>query len=68
MTEDGILPIDALADTNTSLRDALSMMLTATGSHLVVVDADGRYVGLTSADLISQELAGAKAGAGRVPA
>jgi osmoprotectant transport system ATP-binding protein len=68
VTEDGVLPIDALADTDTSLRDALSMMLTATGSHLVVVDADGRYLGLTSADLISQELAGAKAGAGRVPA
>jgi osmoprotectant transport system ATP-binding protein len=68
VTEDGVLPIDALADADTSLRDALSMMLTATGSHLVVVDADRRYMGLTSADLISQELAGAKARAGRVPA
>ena len=44
--------------TSATLRDALSMMLTAAGSHVLVVDGEGRYRGLVSADLISQELAG----------
>src|SRR6185312_12785622 len=37
--------------------DALSTMLSQAGSHMTVVDGDGRYRGLVSADLISQELA-----------
>ena len=32
-------------------------MLSQTGSHLVVVDGEGRLAGIVSADLISQELA-----------
>jgi CBS domain-containing protein len=43
------------------LRDALSVMLSQTGSHLVVVDGDGRLAGLVSADLISEALAGGAA-------
>ncbi len=45
------------------LRDALSVMLSQAGSHLVVVDDDGRLAGLVSADLISAELAGTDASA-----
>ena len=43
------------------LRDALSIMLSQTGSHLVVVDDDGCLAGMVSADLISQALAGTDA-------
>jgi CBS domain-containing protein len=46
------------------LRDALSLMLSQTGSHLVVVDDEGRLAGLVSADLISAVLAGTAEGAG----
>ncbi|MEA2353311.1 MAG: hypothetical protein QOJ14_1725, partial [Thermoleophilaceae bacterium] len=45
------------------LRDALSVMLSQTGSHLVVVDDQGRLAGLVSADLISQALAAGAAAA-----
>jgi osmoprotectant transport system ATP-binding protein len=54
---DGAQPIGALGTPDMPLRDALSIMLSQTGSHLVVVDGDGRLAGLVSADLISQELA-----------
>ena len=51
-------PIDAVGRPDMQLRDALSLMLSQTGSHLVVVDAEGRLAGLVSADLISAVLAG----------
>jgi osmoprotectant transport system ATP-binding protein len=51
-------PIDALGRPEMLLRDALSLMLSQTGSHLVVVDSDGRLAGVVSADLISAVLAG----------
>jgi osmoprotectant transport system ATP-binding protein len=50
-------PIDAVGRPDTPLRDALSLMLSQTGSHLVVVDGDGRLAGWVSADLISAVLA-----------
>jgi osmoprotectant transport system ATP-binding protein len=58
VSDDGARPVDNLLEEGATLRDALSIMLTAGGSHMSVVDADGRYRGLVSADLISQELAG----------
>src|SRR4051794_32806914 len=70
----GVLPIDQLGNGTVSpaalrplgavgkpempLRDALSIMLSQTGSHLVVVDDDGQLAGVVSADLISEALAG----------
>jgi osmoprotectant transport system ATP-binding protein len=51
-------PIGAVGRFNMPLRDALSLMLSQTGSHLVVVDDDDRLAGYVSADLISAELAG----------
>jgi osmoprotectant transport system ATP-binding protein len=50
-------PIDALGRPDMPLRDALSLMLSQTGSHLVVVDDEGRLAGWVSADLISAVLA-----------
>jgi osmoprotectant transport system ATP-binding protein len=50
--------IGVLGRLDMPLRDALSIMLSQAGSHLVVVDDDGRLAGLVSADLISAELAG----------
>jgi osmoprotectant transport system ATP-binding protein len=50
-------PIDAVGRPDMPLRDALSLMLSQTGSHLVVVDDDGRLAGMVSADLISAVLA-----------
>ncbi|MFL5782538.1 MAG: ABC transporter ATP-binding protein [Thermoleophilaceae bacterium] len=55
--EDGAQPIEAIGTPDMQLRDALSIMLSQTGSHLVVVDEDGRLKGLVSADLISEALA-----------
>jgi osmoprotectant transport system ATP-binding protein len=52
-------PLGAVGRPEMPLRDALSIMLSQTGSHLTVVDGDGRLAGLVSADLISAELAGA---------
>jgi osmoprotectant transport system ATP-binding protein len=54
---DGARSLEAVGTPDMPLRDALSVMLSQTGSHLVVVDAEGRLAGLVSADLISQELA-----------
>jgi osmoprotectant transport system ATP-binding protein len=54
---DGFQPVEALGTPDMPLRDALSLMLSQTGSHLVVVDEDGRLDGLVSADLISEALA-----------
>jgi len=51
-------PLGAVGRPDMPLRDALSIMLSQTGSHLVVVDGDGRLTGMVSADLISEELAG----------
>jgi osmoprotectant transport system ATP-binding protein len=54
---DGAQPIEAVGTPDMPLRDALSVMLSQIGSHLVVVDEGGRLKGLVSADLISEELA-----------
>jgi osmoprotectant transport system ATP-binding protein len=56
-------PLGAVGKPEMPLRDALSIMLSQTGSHLVVVDDDGRLAGYVSADLISQALAKADADA-----
>ncbi len=58
VTDDAVQQIDAVGKPDMPLSDALSIMLSQTGSHLVVVDDDGRLAGLASADLISAELAG----------
>jgi osmoprotectant transport system ATP-binding protein len=50
-------PLEALGRPEMPLRDALSLMLSQTGSHLVVADSEGRLVGMVSADLISAVLA-----------
>jgi osmoprotectant transport system ATP-binding protein len=50
-------PLEAVGKPDMPLRDALSVMLSQTGSHLIVVDGDGRLAGLVSADLISEALA-----------
>ena len=63
VTADAVQRIDAVGRPDMQLRDALSLMLSQTGSHLVVVDDDGRLAGLVSADLISAELAGTDASA-----
>jgi osmoprotectant transport system ATP-binding protein len=55
--ENGAQPLEAIGTPDMQLRDALSIMLSQTGSHLVVVDEDGRLKGLVSADLISEALA-----------
>jgi osmoprotectant transport system ATP-binding protein len=57
ISSDGARPVDSVVEESASLRDALSTMLSQAGSHMTVVDGDGRYRGLVSADLISQELA-----------
>jgi osmoprotectant transport system ATP-binding protein len=54
---EGLQPVEAVGTPDMPLRDALSLMLSQTGSHLVVVDEDGRMAGLVSADLISEALA-----------
>jgi osmoprotectant transport system ATP-binding protein len=51
-------PLGAVGKPEMPLRDALSIMLSQTGSHLVVVDDGGRLAGMVSADLISEALAG----------
>jgi osmoprotectant transport system ATP-binding protein len=56
-------PLGATGKPEMQLRDALSIMLSQTGSHLVVVDDDGRLAGMVSADLISEALAGTDADA-----
>jgi osmoprotectant transport system ATP-binding protein len=50
-------PLETVGTPDMLLRDALSVMLSQIGSHLIVVDADGRLAGLVSADLISEALA-----------
>jgi osmoprotectant transport system ATP-binding protein len=57
VSADGARPVDSVVQDSATLRDALSTMLSYAGSHMTVVDGDGRYRGLVSADLISQELA-----------
>jgi osmoprotectant transport system ATP-binding protein len=57
ISADGARPVDSVVEDSATLRDALSTMLSYAGSHMTVVDGDGRYRGLVSADLISQELA-----------
>jgi osmoprotectant transport system ATP-binding protein len=61
-------PLGAVGHMEMPLRDALSLMLSQTGSHLVVVDDDDRLAGYVSADLISAELAGADSSARAVEA
>ena len=67
VSEEGAEPLGAVGTPDMPLRDALSVMLSQTGSHLVVVDGEGRLAGLVSADLISQELASEALGAGDEP-
>jgi osmoprotectant transport system ATP-binding protein len=50
-------PLGAVGRAEMPLRDALSIMLSQTGSHLVVVDDAERVAGYVSADLISEALA-----------
>src|SRR5919206_1560263 len=50
-------PLGAVGRPEMPLRDALSIMLSQTGSHLVVVDDAERVAGYVSADLISEALA-----------
>jgi osmoprotectant transport system ATP-binding protein len=61
-------PIGVAGRLDMPLRDALSVMLSQTGSHLVVVDDDERLAGYVSADLISAALAGTDASARAVGA
>ncbi|MEA2427441.1 MAG: osmoprotectant transport system ATP-binding protein [Thermoleophilaceae bacterium] len=61
--QDQVKPLEAVGTPDMPLRDALSIMLSQTGSHLVVVDEDGRLAGYVSADLISSALAGTDAAA-----
>ncbi len=68
VSDEGSRPVELVVEDGATLRDALSMMLTAAGSHVPVVDSEGRYRGLVSADLISQELAGAEHSPGAVRA
>jgi osmoprotectant transport system ATP-binding protein len=58
-----VRPLGAIGRADMPLRDALSLMLSQTGSHLIVVDDDGRLAGMVSADLISHALAGTDADA-----
>ena len=51
------LPLGPVGRPEMPLRDALSLMLSQTGSRLVVVDGEGRVTGMVSADLISRVLA-----------
>jgi osmoprotectant transport system ATP-binding protein len=51
-------PLEAVGRLGMPLRDALSIMLSQTGSHLIVVDEEERLAGYVTADLISAELAG----------
>jgi osmoprotectant transport system ATP-binding protein len=60
-TADGALTAPA----GTSLRDALSVMLTNSGRALVVLGDDGRAVGTVTVDLVSATLS---SGGGRRPA
>jgi osmoprotectant transport system ATP-binding protein len=55
----------ATASEGTSLRDALSLMLTHGGRPLVVLDVDGRPVGTVTVDMVSATLSN---GGGRRPA
>src|SRR3954465_1135182 len=50
-------PLGAVGRADMPLRDALSIMLSQTGSHLVVVDDSEQVAGYVSADLISEALA-----------
>ena len=55
--DNSALPLEVVGRPDMPLRDALSVMLSQTGSHLIVVDGEGRLAGLVSADLISEALA-----------
>jgi osmoprotectant transport system ATP-binding protein len=56
--DSALRPLGGVGRPEMPLRDALSIMLSQTGSHLIVVDDDGRLAGMVSADLISEALAG----------
>jgi osmoprotectant transport system ATP-binding protein len=58
-----VRPLGAVGKPEMQLRDALSIMLSQTGSHLVVVNDAGELAGVVSADLISEALAGTDSGA-----
>ncbi|MGH2868567.1 MAG: ABC transporter ATP-binding protein [Solirubrobacteraceae bacterium] len=54
---DGPEPVEALGDPNTSLRDALSLIMSDANRPLVVVDADGAVAGLARIEVIAGALA-----------
>jgi osmoprotectant transport system ATP-binding protein len=49
--------VEPTAPLDTSLRDALSLMLTHAGGQLVALDGDGRPVGVATVDAVSRALA-----------
>src|SRR4051812_5638143 len=55
--DSSLRPLGAVGRPDMPLRDALSIMLSQTGSHLVVVGDDDSVLGYVSADLISEALA-----------
>lgn len=54
---DGPEPVGALGDPGTSLRDALSLIMSDANRPLVVVDADGAVAGLARIEVIAGALA-----------
>ncbi len=54
---DGPEPVGAVGDPNTSLRDALSLIMSDANRALVVVDADGAVAGLARIEVIAGALA-----------
>ena len=61
----GVADGAATATETTSLRDALSLMLTNSGRPLVVLGADGRPAGTVTVEMVSATLSN---GGGRRPA
>jgi osmoprotectant transport system ATP-binding protein len=61
------IPMSPLLDRRTTLKDALSMMLDAEVVAGIVVDKDGRTLGIVTIDLISGALRDGVDGGARVP-
>jgi hypothetical protein len=57
-------PIGPLGQPDTSLRDALSLIMSDGNRPLVVVDADGAVAGLARIEVIAGALASGNGGAG----
>jgi len=56
-------PVGAVGHPDTSLRDALSLIMSDSNRPLVVVDADGALAGLARIDVIAGALASGNGGA-----